>query len=133
MGESVENIEKIIDYWKESSDQNYVTMKNLLKSKDYSWALFIGHLVLEKLLKAHYVKAQKNHALYTHDLLRLFSQCDLETSDEFEEWLDNISAFNLNARYDNYKQDFFKLCTREFTIVWVQRIEKIREWLIREL
>jgi len=133
MDERIENIEEIIGYWKDSSDQNYATMNNLLKSRDYSWALFIGHLVIEKLLKAHYVKNQKKHALYTHDLLRLSSKCGLKVSSEFEEWLDDISTFNLNARYDNYKQDFNKLCTKEFTAVWVQRIEKIREWLIQKL
>jgi len=133
MDERIENIEEIIDYWKDSSDQNYATMNNLLKSRDYSWALFIGHLVIEKLLKAHYVKNQKKHALYTHDLLRLSSKCGLKVYSEFEEWLDDISTFNLNARYDNYKQDFNKLCTKEFTAVWVQRIEKIREWLIQKL
>ncbi len=133
MDEKIENIEKIIAYWRESSDQNYATMNNLLKSKDYSWALFIGHLVIEKLLKAHYVKAQRKHALFTHDLLRLSSNCNLQISGEFEEWLDDISTFNLNARYDNYKQDFFKLCTKEFTESWVQRIEIIRVWLIQEL
>lgn len=133
MDKEIENIEKILDYWKESSDQNYATMKNLLKSRDYSWALFIGHLVIEKLLKAHYVKIQKKHALFTHDLLRLSSKCGLDVTDEFEEWLDEISTFNLNVRYDNYKQDFFKLCTKEFTVEWIQRIERIREWLIKEL
>jgi HEPN domain-containing protein len=133
MEQRIEDIEKIIRYWKESSDQNYATMKNLLKSKDYSWALFIGHLVIEKLLKAHYVKTQKKHALFTHDLLRLSTNCGLVFSNEYEEWFDDISTFNLNARYDNYKQDFFKLCTKEFTAVWVQRIEIIREWLIQEL
>ena len=133
MDKEIENIEKIIDYWKESSDQNYATMKYLLKSRDYCWALFIGHLVIEKLLKAHYVKTQNKHALFTHDLLRLSSMCDIEVTDEFEEWLDEISTFNLNVRYDNYKQDFFKLCTKEFTAVWTKRIEIIREWLIKEL
>lgn len=80
MDKGIENIEKIIYYWTESSDQNYATMKNLLKSRDYSWALFIGHLVIEKLLKAHYVKNQKKHALHTHDLLRLSSKCGIEVS-----------------------------------------------------
>lgn len=133
MDEKIENIEKVIGYWKESSDLNFATMKNLIKSRDYSWALFIGHLVIEKLLKAHYVKAQKKHAIFTHDLLRLASKCELDVSAEFEEWLDDISTFNLNARYDNYKQDFFKRCTKEFTELWIQRIEKIRSWLIQKL
>ena len=79
------------------------------------------------------MKTQKVHALYTHDLLRLSKKCNLQVSDEFEEWLDEISTFNLNARYDNYKQDFYKLCTKEFTEIWIQRIETLRGWLIREL
>ena len=55
MDEKLEDIEKIIQYWKESSNQDFKTMQNLFKSNDFSWGLFIGHLVLEKLLKAHYV------------------------------------------------------------------------------
>lgn len=47
MEDKIENTEKIIQYWKESSEQNYQTMQNLLKTGDNSWALFLGHLVLE--------------------------------------------------------------------------------------
>ena len=71
MEEKMENIEKIVQYWKDMSDKDYQTMQNLLKSNDFSWAMFLGHLVLEKLLKAHYVKNLKKHAIFTHDLLRL--------------------------------------------------------------
>jgi len=31
-------------------------MQSLLENRHYTWALFVGHLVLEKLLKALYVK-----------------------------------------------------------------------------
>jgi len=30
-------------------------------------------------------------------------------------WLDTITTFNLNARYDSYKQAFYEKCTPEFT------------------
>ena len=133
MEERIENIDSIIKHWKESSDQNYLTMQNLLKSRDYSWSLFIGHLVIEKLLKAHYVKNLKVHAIFTHDLLRLARKTEMNLPDDYEEWLDVISTFNLNARYDNYKQDFYKLCTKEFTELWVIRIENLRTWLIQQL
>lgn len=46
------DFEKIISFWIKSSDNDFKTMKNLHKSKDYHWSLFIGHLVIEKLLKA---------------------------------------------------------------------------------
>jgi len=95
--------------------------------------MFLGHLVLEKLLKAHYVKNQKKHALLTHDLLRLATYAGLKIDEETEEWLDDISTFNINARYDNYKQEFYKLCTKDFAYLWSERIEKIRLWLIKEL
>ncbi|RYF85564.1 MAG: HEPN domain-containing protein [Chitinophagaceae bacterium] len=133
MEDKIENIESIIGYWRDSSDQDYETMQNLVRTKDYSWSLFIGHLVLEKLLKAVYVKHHQKHALFTHDLLRLATKTNLELTEEVQEWLDEISTFNLNARYDNYKHDFRKLCTKEFTETWVARIEKLRQWLISEL
>jgi HEPN domain-containing protein len=94
----LENIDSIVKHLKESSDQNYLTMQNLLKSKDFSWALFLGHLLIEKLLKAHYVKKHQIHAIFTHDLLRLARKAELDLTGDVEEWLDEISTFNLNAR-----------------------------------
>ena len=43
--------------------------QNLIKTHEYSWALFMGHLVIEKLLKALYVKRLLKHPLFSHDLL----------------------------------------------------------------
>jgi HEPN domain-containing protein len=133
MEEKIENIDSIVKYWKESAEKDFKTMQNLLKTKDYSWALFIGHLVIEKLLKAIFVKEQQKHALFTHDLLRLASKTSLDLSEETKEWLDDISTFNLNARYDNYKNDFQQLCTKEYTEIWIERINKLRLWLINQL
>ena len=121
--------QKIAQYWIESSDKDYSTMKNLYMSKDYNWALFVGHMVLEKLLKALYVKLTKKHPPYIHDLLRIAQKMDLKVIPEQEEWLDTITTFNINARYDNYKQNFNKLCTKEFTDNWITKIESLREWI----
>ncbi len=133
MEDKIENIDKIVQHWLNSSEQNYLTMKHLINSKDYSWALFIGHLVIEKLLKAIYVKRLQKHALFTHDLLRLASKIGLSLTDDQQEWFDEITTFNLNTRYDNYKQDFNKLCTREFTENWINKIENLRQWLKNQL
>ncbi|WP_026951193.1 HEPN domain-containing protein [Algoriphagus mannitolivorans] len=132
MNEKFEDIEKIIQFWKESSDQDYKTMQNLFKSKDFSWGLFIGHLVLEKLLKALYVKDNQKNALFTHDLLRLADKCNFSLDETQKDWLDQISTFNLNARYDSYKREFYKLCTKEFSFLWKERIETLRLWLIQK-
>ncbi|NOX87231.1 MAG: HEPN domain-containing protein [Chlorobi bacterium] len=38
-------------------------------SKRYSWALFIGHLMIEKLLKAYFVQKNESYPPYIHNLL----------------------------------------------------------------
>lgn len=133
MEDKIENIAAILAYWKESADQDFTTMEHLLETKDYSWSLFMGHLVLEKLLKAVYVKRNQKHALFTHDLLRLSDRLALDLTEEQIDWLDEISTYNLNARYDNYKQDFRNICTKEFTAERIDRIKTLREWLIQKL
>ena len=133
MNEKIENTNKIIHYWINSAEQDYSTMQNLIDSKDYNWALFLGHLMIEKLLKAIYVKNFQRHAIFTHDLLRLANKIGLHMTEEQQEWLDRITTFNINARYDNYKQNFYKLCNKEFTNEWIIKIEKIKQWLINQL
>ena len=133
MEERFEHIDEIILFWRESAEQNYNTMQNLLKSKDYCWTLFFGHLVIEKLLKALYVKKLQIHAVFSHDLLRLAKKTEINVSEEYEEWLDEITTFNLNARYDNFKQSFYKRCSKEFTEEWVAKIEILKKWLVNQL
>ncbi|KPQ14353.1 MAG: toxin-antitoxin system antidote component [Algoriphagus marincola HL-49] len=132
MNEKLDDIDKIVQYWRDSSDQDFRTMQNLFLSKDFSWALFIGHLVLEKLLKAHFVKDNQKHALFTHDLLRLADLCNFTIDETYKDWLDQITSFNLNARYDSYKSEFYKLCTEEYSLHWKERIEILRLWLIQK-
>jgi HEPN domain-containing protein len=133
MDDKIENIDALIDYWISSSNQNFQTMENLLETKDYNWSLFIGHLVIEKLLKAIYIKKLQKHAIFTHDLLRLADKIGLKLTNEQMDWLDEISTYNLNARYDNYKQDFQKMCTKDFTFERINRIKILQIWLIKQL
>ena len=103
------NSEEIVDYtkiaqhWTETSDNDYKTMINLFESKDNHWALFLGHLVIEKLIKADIVMNTKKHPPFLHDLRRLAKLSHIDFNDEQLNWLNSITTFNLNARYDSYK------------------------------
>lgn len=48
---------------------------------------------------------------------------------DYADWLDEITSFNLNARYDDYKREFYKLCTDDYTRTWVENIIHIRIWI----
>ncbi len=52
---------------------------------------------------------------------------------DHKKWLDAISAFNIIARYDDYKQDFQKKCTRDYAIIWATNIKILREWIKTKL
>jgi HEPN domain-containing protein len=109
------------------------TNGNLYKSKDYHWSLFIGHLVIERLLKAVIVKVTNIHAPFTHDLRRLAKLSEIELNDEHKRQLDTITTFNLNARYDDYKQDFYKKCSSTYANIWILNIKELRSWIKMKL
>jgi HEPN domain-containing protein len=127
------DVEKLVGYWTETSDDDDKTMTNLFKSKDFHWSLFIGHLVLEKLLKACVVKKTSGNPPFTHDLTKLAKLSGLNFSEEQFDWLDTITTFNLNARYDSYKKAFYKKCTFDFTKEWYDNIKTLRQWIKEQL
>ncbi|MBU6157920.1 MAG: HEPN domain-containing protein [Bacteroidetes bacterium] len=131
MSDNISNIDvdKIVRHWIETSDNDLNTMITLYESKSYGWALFIGHISTEKLLKAIYVKRFGEHAPFTHNLYRLGELIGLDMSNEYADWFDEITSFNLNARYDDYKKEFYQLCTSDYTKNWIERIITVRIWI----
>lgn len=123
------DIDKIIRHWFETSEDDFKTTLSLFEAKSYGWALFLGHISLEKLLKALYVKKFKDHAPFTHNLYRIAELIGLSMSDEYSDWMDEITSFNINARYDDYKKEFYRLCTPEYTKIWIERIKVLRTWI----
>ncbi len=123
------NKDKLIEYWIDGSDDDYETMMAMFKSKKYNWSLFIGHLMLEKLLKALYVKVKSEYPPFIHNLLRLAEKSGIELSTNKKEQLVTITAFNINARYDDYKNSFKQRCTRDFTTEWIEKLKDLRLWI----
>ena len=120
---------KMIKYWVDSSDEDFETMITLFENRRYSWSLFIGHLMVEKLLKALFVKKYKDYPPYIHNLLRLAEKCDLDLNEEQRFFLATVTVFNINARYDHYKMSFQKTCTPEFSTKWLEQLKIHRIWI----
>ena len=121
--------EKLIRYWLKSANIDYSAMNSLFKTGHYSWALFIGHLVIEKMLKACYVKYVDNNPPHIHDLLRIAEKSGLQLDQEQRIQLDTITKFNINARYDSEKLQFYKICTRVYVANWIKNIKELRKWI----
>lgn len=123
----------LIQYWIETGNRDYKTMLNLYESKDYHWCLFIGHLMLEKLLKALYVKNVDSNVPKIHDLLRLADRALIQTTENQKDKLDLITTFNISARYPDYKHSFYIKCNHDFTTVNIEIIKELREWLLFQI
>ncbi len=121
--------DKLIKYWSDSSDDDFETMIAMFEKKKFNWALFVGHLMIEKLLKALYVKTNNDYPPFIHNLLRLAEKCDLELTDDQRLFFVTVTAFNINARYDDYKMSFQQKCTLEFTATWIENLKINRKWI----
>ncbi len=104
-------------------------MQHLYQKGDYTWALFIGHLVIEKLLKAYYVQTVDTNPPFVHNLLRLADHAKLELYEDQKDFLATVTTFNIRARYDDYKLEFYHTCTKQFAAQWIEQIEDFRLWI----
>lgn len=87
------------------------------------------------MLKALYSKTNKNapYAPKSHDLSYLASKIPLELTNEQKILLSTITRFNIDGRYDDYKNNFYNLCTEEYTKESIDKINVARNWLINLL
>lgn len=125
--------DELIAYWLDSAEANHVSMLNMFSNGEYVWSLFVGHLCIEKLLKAYYVKEIDTTAPRIHDLYKLAIRCNLEMSEEQMDSLQYVTLFNIEARYEEYKREFYKKCTRAFTESNIKTIEGVRTWLLEKI
>ena len=121
----------LMEYWLNSSEEDYNVMKYLYSGKKNSYCLFFGHLVIEKLLKGLYAKNNEEnpYTIKSHNLLALAEKCNLDLTDEQVEKLQIITQFNISARYDDHKESFNRKCTDEYTSEQIKNIEEVRTWL----
>ena len=121
----------LMNYWIKSSDEDFVTMKILYENNQNTWCLFLGHLIIEKLLKGLYAKNNPENPIAPkiHNLILLSQKVNLKVPNEIREKIQVINTFNISARYDDYKKSFVEKCTNDYTAEQVKNIEEVRKWL----
>ncbi|MFA4830229.1 MAG: HEPN domain-containing protein [Thermodesulfovibrionales bacterium] len=124
--------DEIINYWLNSASADLKAMNSLFKSGHYIWALFLGHLVIEKLLKAVYVKNIGTNVPYIHNLIRIAEETKLELTEKQKDFLAEVTTFNIKSRYPDYKGRFYKKATRKFTAHYLKEIKEFRQWLLKK-
>lgn len=120
---------KLIDSLLLQSEKDYQTASDLFKKKYYTYALFFGQLTLEKLLKALIIRKKNKVYPPIHSLTKLASIAGLDLTSLQREDLEEITSFNIKARYDDIKLSFFQKATEKYTLKWISKIKEYRKWL----
>ncbi|MFH1176794.1 MAG: HEPN domain-containing protein [Acidobacteriota bacterium] len=109
---------EVLAYWLAGAEEDRQAAAHLLAAGHYHWSLFLAHLAIEKMLKAAIAKTGVE-VPFTHDLVRLARTANLTLTEDGARELNEITAFNIAARYDDYSRSFFLKATREFAQKWL--------------
>lgn len=123
------DVDYVVTYWLTEAAEALRVADHLVEKGDYSYALFFGHLAVEKVLKALYANKLHEHAPPIHNLLRLAKSAGVEPDETQTEALITITAFNIEARYPDMKRTFRQKCTAEFAGRQMAVIKEVFRWL----
>jgi AbiV family abortive infection protein len=124
---------EVIKYWLTGSKEDFDSAEILYKNKKYHHALFFCHLSIEKMLKAIIVKSTKTAPPLTHDLVRLAERAGVPLNELKKNELVEITTFNIEARYDDYKLSFRKKAKKQFSLKYLDKTKEMLQWLSKHI
>jgi len=122
-----------IEYWLSSAAHDLDVAETLFQNEKYDWCLFIGHLVIEKVLKDFYARDKGKIPPKIHNLLKLADNTKLNLSKEQRRLLGRVNDFNMEVRYPEHKFSFYKLCTKDFAEEYFFKIKELYQWLLSQI
>lgn len=111
------------------ANNDFKVARDLLKSGSYMYALFFGQLTLEKILKALIVHHKSEIYPPIHSLTKLAQEAGIKLNKEQNNEFDEITSFNIKARYDDVKFSFYKKATKDYANIWFSKIRGYKKWL----
>lgn len=123
------NYKKLVKYWKDLSDYDIITAKFMFQTKRYPYCLFLCHLSIEKILKSLIVKQTKINAPYTHNLIDLAKRIGIKFSEDDKNLLADLTEFNLETRYPEWKKEFYRKATKKYTENYFNQSAELQKWL----
>lgn len=126
--------EEYITFWLNQSDEDWQTALYLKEGKKNLMLLFMLHLVIEKILKAQWIKDNEdNIPPRTHNLQFIAQQTKLKFEEKDYAYLAVISSWNIQSRYPDYKLKAYKIATDDYCNMAILKTEKIRKWMLEQM
>jgi HEPN domain-containing protein len=125
------NINDKIDYWMEIAIDDLDSAKIMFKNKKYLQSGFYCHQAIEKTLKGYYWSIKKKEPPYTHNLVKLATECNLYKilTDDFKKHMDILMPLNIEARYPDDKNEILKTLHLAKSKEILDRTEGLFKWI----
>ena len=120
-----------IHYWVDIAEYDLLTAEAMFETKRYLYVGFMYHLIIEKLLKAYFVKSKDQTPPFSHNLRVLAETSGLSTdlNDETLLFIISLQPFNIEARYPSYKEALLKNLTAEKCENLINKTKEFFEWI----
>jgi len=124
------DVDKHIRYWQSGAQEEWELAIDLMGKQRIRHALFFAHLTLEKILKAHVVKATGDVAPRIHNLHSLASISQLQLSVDQIDILKEMNLHNIEGRYPDLLAPEPIL---DQAHMLMDQTEDIYKWLLNQL
>jgi len=123
-----------IQYWLRTAEDDRNTMNFLFKDGQYMHSLFFGHLYLEKVCKAIWIKNNiENTPPFVHNLIKILNGIETGLSEDDILFLGKLNLYQLSSRYPDYRNTVKMQTTKELTLSYLDKINKIDLCLRKKL
>ena len=107
--------------------------EDLYKTKHWLYVAFMCHQVVEKVLKAYWCICRDDDPPFIHDHKRIAEGCGLYTkmSDEQKDFLTQIRQMNIEARYQEYKDELANSLNKEKAKEILETTKQMHSWILQ--
>lgn len=120
-----------VEYWLDLAKYDLVSAKAMLDTRRYLYVGFLCHQVAEKSLKAMFCFSNYKQPPFTHNLLVLAEQVDIEKQgmEDFSELFNELMPLNIQARYPEDKELLLKTLTSKRCEDLYNRTKEFNKWI----
>jgi HEPN domain-containing protein len=123
------NKQKAINYWFNMADYDLKSAQVMLDGRRYLYVGFMCHQVIEKALKGLYVKQHNKIPPYTHNLLTLCADLNLNLTKEQQDFFTELNPLNIEARYPEMKEKLGKAVSKKKASILLEDTKSTYKWL----
>jgi HEPN domain-containing protein len=115
--------------WIDLAEYDLVTAQHMLETGRNLYVIFLCHLALEKMLKAHVNEVTQAIPTKTHDLIYLVKKCAIEPPENFLDFIGKINTASIPTRYPEDLQSALKNYPEPVARAYLRQTQELVQWL----